>query len=122
MAIGYDVTDNLPGFMPKDAETMRCISFSVKEHLDQRSSRVDSFVCLLKRLMPSDSISIVRYPEDQVSGTRETGVMCWLSEAELELVSELTGCVDTEEETGKVLLEAIEILEEATDDGVDQDR
>ena len=119
MPIGYDVTDNLPGCMPRDAETMRCISFSVTEHLYQRNSRVDSFICLLRRLMPSDSISIVRYPEDHASRTRETDVMCWLSESELELVSELTGCVDTGEENGKVLLEAVEILEEATDYGVD---
>lgn len=122
MAIGYDVTDNLPSCMPKDAETMRYISFSVKERLDQRNSSVNSFLCLLKRLMPSGSISIVSYPEDYASGTKETDVTCWLSEAELELVSELIGYVDTEEENGKVLLEAIEILEEATDDGVDQDR
>lgn len=119
MAIGYDVTDNLPGCMPKDAETMRCISFSVKERLDQRNSSADSFICLLKRLMPSDSISVVRYPEDYASGTKETDVTCWLSESELELVSELIGFMDTEEESGKVLFEAIEILKEATDDGVD---
>ena len=115
MDIGYSVTDDLPECLPKDAETMRYTTFTVKKKLDSSEDSSEAFISLLKRMMPADSIHVFYFPEDYASRTQEIEVGCWLSDSELKLISELNGTTASEEETE-------EDPEEATDDGVDQDR
>ena len=93
-----------------DVGTLRLIQFDCMYPVYSTDIRCKQLLLLLYRLVPKEAVDVSYRTISTNDMTELCRISCWLTETELALVEELTGCTDGDDANEKMLSEAIDIL------------